>query len=65
LTRHALLARSGDLWTETARNGARSLGIEDAGTIEVDLAHPRLAGVPREDLARAIATCGSADMVVA
>jgi formimidoylglutamate deiminase len=64
LTRHALLARSGDLWTETARNGAHSLGIEDAGTIEVDLAHPRLAGVAREDLARAIATCGSADMVV-
>src|SRR4051812_43081180 len=64
LTRHALLARSGDLWTETARNGAHSLGIEDAGTIEVDLAHPRLAGVAREDLARAIATCGSADMVL-
>jgi cytosine/adenosine deaminase-related metal-dependent hydrolase len=33
LTRHALLARTGDLWAETARNGAHSLGIEDAGTI--------------------------------
>jgi len=64
LTRHALLARSGDLWTDTARNGAHSIGIEDAGTIEVDLSHPRLNGVPREDLPRAIATCGSADMVV-
>ena len=64
LTRHALLACTGDLWTETARNGAHSIGIEDAGTIEVDLAHPRLAGVPREDVPRAIATCGSADMVV-
>jgi len=64
LTRHALLARAGDLWTEVARNGAHSLGIDDAGTIEVDLSHPRLAGVAREDLPRAIATCGSADMVV-
>jgi len=64
LTRHALLARSGDLWTETARNGAHSLGIEDAGTIGVDLAHPRLAGVAREDLPRAIATCGSSAIVV-
>ncbi len=64
LTRHALLARAGDLWTEVARNGAHSIGIEDAGTIEVDLDHPRLRGVAREDLPRAIATCGSADMVV-
>ncbi len=63
-TRHALLAHHGDLWAEVARNGAHSLGIEDAGTIDVDLDHPRLRGVPREDLARAIATCGSAGMVV-
>ena len=45
----------------TARTASAS---QDAGTIAVDLAHPRLAGVARDDLARAIATCGSADMVV-
>jgi formimidoylglutamate deiminase len=67
-TRHALLASSGDLWAELARNGRASLGLGDAdeaaGTIEVDLDHPDLRGVPEEDVARALATCASAAVVV-
>jgi formimidoylglutamate deiminase len=62
-TRHALLAAYGDLWGELARNGLASLGLSGAGTIEVDLDHPRLRGVPPEDLLRALATCASADVV--
>ena len=62
-TRHALLAAYGDLWGELARNGRASLGLADAGTIEVDLDHPRLRGVPPDDLPRALATCASADVV--
>jgi formimidoylglutamate deiminase len=62
-TRHALLAAYGDLWGELARNGLASLGLDDAGSIEVDLDHPRLRGVPPEDLLRAVATCASADVV--
>ena len=44
-TRHALLAHHGDLWAELARNGLASLGLEDGGTIDVDLDHPDLRGV--------------------
>lgn len=62
-TRHALLAAYGDLWGELARNGLASLGLSEAGTIEVDLDHPRLRGVPPEDLPRALATCASAEVV--
>ena len=63
-TRHALLAPSGDLWGEVARAGRESLGLDDAGTIAVDLDHPRLAGVADEDAALAVATCASADTVL-
>jgi formimidoylglutamate deiminase len=63
LTRHALLAEAGDLWGAVAGAGLASLGLEDAGEIEVDVEHPRLRGVPPEDLARAIAMSGSADTV--
>ena len=62
-TRHALLAEVGDLWAEVRRAGLASLGLEDAGEVEIDLDHPRLRGVPKEDLARALATCASADIV--
>lgn len=64
-TRHALLAAHGDLWGELARNGAASLGLDDPGSITVDLDHPDLAGVAREDLSFAVATCASAGVVVA
>jgi formimidoylglutamate deiminase len=63
LTRNALLAASGDLWDELCRAGARSLGIETAGTIEVDTEHPDLRGVEPEDLAAALVTSASAGVV--
>jgi formimidoylglutamate deiminase len=62
-TRHALLAETGDLWGTVRSNGLASLGLDDAGVVEIDLDHPRLRGVPEEDLPRALATCASADIV--
>jgi formimidoylglutamate deiminase len=65
LSRTGPLAHAGgDLWLELARNGASALGLEDAGTIEIDLDHRDLAGVRREDLAWALATCASAGVVL-
>jgi formimidoylglutamate deiminase len=61
-TRHALLA-AGDLWGAVVRDGLASLGLDDAGEIAVDLDSTRLRGVPEEDVMRALATCGSADIV--
>ncbi len=63
-TRHALLATAGDLWGAVAENGRASLGLGDAGEVEVDLDHPRLRGVREEDVMRALATCASADTVL-
>ena len=65
LTRHALLAASGDLWAELCRAGARSLGIETAGEIEIDTEHPDLRGIDAEDLPGALVTCASAGVVKA
>jgi formimidoylglutamate deiminase len=62
-TRHALLAAAGDLWGTVQQAGLASLGLDDAGTVEVDLDHPRLAGIADEDVMRALATCGCADVV--
>ena len=62
-TRHALLAAYGDLWGELATNGRECLGLEDAGSIAIDLDHPELAGVADADLALAVATCASAAVV--
>ena len=56
-TRHALLARTGDLWAATRADGLASLGLDDAGTITLDRAHPTLAGIADEDLPHALATC--------
>jgi formimidoylglutamate deiminase len=63
LTRYALLAASGDLWGELSRSGARSLGIEDAGSVELDPEHPDLRGIDERDLPLALATCASAAVV--
>ncbi|HEX8086991.1 MAG TPA: amidohydrolase family protein [Solirubrobacteraceae bacterium] len=63
LSRTALLARGGDLWGELARNGAASLGLDATGTIEIDLDHPQLAGVPAGALPWALATCASSSVV--
>ena len=62
-TRHALLAAAGDLWEALARDGRASLGLDDAGTVTIDLDHPRLRSVDDEDVMRAVATCASADVV--
>jgi formimidoylglutamate deiminase len=64
--RHGLLAGApgGDLWSELAANGAASLGLDGLPSIGIDLGHPDLAGVPDEDVARAVATCASAAVVV-
>jgi formimidoylglutamate deiminase len=63
-TRHALLAAAGDLWGQLCRTGCASLGIDDAGSVEIDLHHPRLRGVAEEDVALAVATAASAEIVV-
>jgi formimidoylglutamate deiminase len=63
-TRDALLAHHGDLWGAVAAAGARSLGIEPPPPISVDRHHPRLRGVSDADLPLALATCGTAAMVV-
>ena len=63
-TRHALLAAAGDLWGALCEAGRRSLGIDDAGTVTIDLDHPRLRGVAPEDAHLAVATCAAADVVV-
>jgi formimidoylglutamate deiminase len=63
LTRHALLAASHDLWADLCRAGARSLGIETAGEVEIDTEHADLRGVEPEDLPRALVTCVSAGAV--
>jgi formimidoylglutamate deiminase len=62
-TRHALLAAAGDLWGELAANGRAALGLDDAGTVAVDLDHPDLRGVASQDLPYALATCASAGIV--
>jgi formimidoylglutamate deiminase len=63
LTRHALLARSGDLWAALCRAGARSLGLTTAGEIEIDPEHPDLRGIHPRDLPAALVTCASAGVV--
>jgi formimidoylglutamate deiminase len=62
-TRHALLAAAGDLWGAVREAGLASLGLDDAGMVEIDLDHPRLQGVPEADIMRAVATCGAAEIV--
>jgi formimidoylglutamate deiminase len=62
-TRHALLAATGDLWGALAENGRASLGLDDAGTVAIDLDHPDLRGVAEPDLPLALATCASAGVV--
>jgi formimidoylglutamate deiminase len=45
--------------------GARSLGVETWPGISIDLEHPSLAGVAREDVPAALVSSCSADVVVA
>jgi formimidoylglutamate deiminase len=67
-TRFALLAAAdGDLWGQMVANGRASLGLapEPVTEIELNLEHPDLASVAREDLMLAVATCASAGVVQA
>jgi formimidoylglutamate deiminase len=63
LTRHALMAATEDLWADLSRAGERSLGIENAGEIEIDPEHPDLRGVDPADLPLALVTSASAAVV--
>jgi formimidoylglutamate deiminase len=57
-------APGGDLWGELVENGRASLGIEgEPPRLGVDLEHPQISGIAREDLARALATCATAAVV--
>ncbi|MGH2862742.1 MAG: formimidoylglutamate deiminase [Solirubrobacteraceae bacterium] len=57
ISRNGLLARSGDLWGELARNGAASLGVSGEQRLEVDMSHTSIRGVAESDLPYALATC--------
>jgi formimidoylglutamate deiminase len=63
-TRHALLAAAGDLWGALAANGCASLGLDNAGTVTIDLEHTRMRIGNPDDVMLGVATCGSADIVV-
>jgi len=64
-SRFGPLEESGDLWGEMVVNGRRILGLdpESPPMLELDLDSPDLAGVAKEDLDLAVATCASAAVV--
>jgi formimidoylglutamate deiminase len=63
LSRNALLARTGDLWSELHRNGATSLGVSAERRLQVDMGHPSIRGVAESDLAYALATCAEPGII--
>jgi formimidoylglutamate deiminase len=64
LTRHGLLAATGDLWAALVQAGRDSLGLQgDPAEIGIDPSHPDLAGVGPHELPYALATCASAGIV--
>jgi formimidoylglutamate deiminase len=64
-TRDGLLARDENLWQSLVDGGRASLGVTGPPpTIEVDLEHPDLLGIDRQDLPAALATCASAAVVI-
>ena len=66
LSRNGLLAATGDLWGELARNGEASLGLAtNPRTLELDPTHPSIRGVSEPDLPYALATCAETGMIVA
>jgi formimidoylglutamate deiminase len=66
--RAGLLAAVGDLWQALCDTGYGSIGLTGtpaAGrTVEIDLDHPDLRGVDRDDLPLALVTCASAGAVI-
>jgi formimidoylglutamate deiminase len=63
ISRNGLLAVSGDLWGELARNGAASLGVAGDRRLAVDMSHPSIRGVAESDLPYALATCAEPGIV--
>jgi formimidoylglutamate deiminase len=63
ISRNGLLARTGDLWGELARNGAASLGIGAERRLSVDMGHPSIRGVTVSDLPYALATCAEPGII--
>jgi formimidoylglutamate deiminase len=63
LSRDALLARTGDLWSELSRNGATSLGVSAERRLQIDMGHPSIRGVAESDLAYALATCAEPGII--
>ena len=65
VSRHGLLAESGDLWDELHRNGAASLGVSGERRLEVDMSHPSIRGMAEQDLPYALATCAEPGIIAA
>ena len=63
VSRNALLARTGDLWGELARNGAASLAASAERLLEIDMQHPSIRGVAASDLPYALATCAEPGVI--
>lgn len=63
VSRDGLLAVTGDLWGELARNGAASLGVTGERTLEVDLNHHSIRGISEADLPYALATCAEPGII--
>lgn len=64
VSRNALLARTGDLWSELQRNGAASLGVAGERCLTIDMDHPSIRGVAESDLPYALATCAEPGVIV-
>lgn len=63
VSRNGLLARSGDLWGQLARDGAASLGVGGERRFAVDMRHPSIRGVAESDLPYALATCAEPGII--
>jgi formimidoylglutamate deiminase len=63
VSRNGLLAQSGDLWSDLARNGAASLGVDASKRLHIDLDHASIRGVAEADLPYALATCAEPGVI--
>ena len=52
-----------ELWAIGGANGARALGLEAWGEVEIDTGHPSLHGVEPQHLRAALVSGCSADVV--
>ena len=65
LSRNGLLAATGDLWGELARNGEASLGLDGrpGRRLHVDMDHPSIHGIAVADLPYALSTCSEPGII--